>query len=173
MRFVDCSFERHAPQVLAILNEIILNSTAIYDYAPRSEASMGPWFAAKTAANHPVIGAEDESGQLLGYATYGPFRAWPAYKYTVELSLHLRVDARGRGLGPQLLSKLIETACARDVHVMMAGIDGTNASSIAVHERLGFVHAGTVRECGFKFGRYLDLALYQLILPSPSNPVDG
>jgi phosphinothricin acetyltransferase len=150
-----------------------VNSTAVYDYVPRAPASMEPWFGAKVSANYPVIGAEDEKGELLGYATYGAFRAWPAYKYTVELSLHIRADQRGKGLGPVLLKKLIESARERNVHVMMAGIDASNATSIAVHEKEGFRHSGTIKECGFKFGRWLDLAFYQLILPTPSQPVDG
>jgi phosphinothricin acetyltransferase len=87
--------------------------------------------------------------------------------------VHLRPDARGRGLGHALLGRLIEVATARDVHVMMAGIDATNAASIALHEKHGFQHAGTIRECGFKFGRWLDLAFYELILPSPRQPRDG
>jgi phosphinothricin acetyltransferase len=134
---------------------------------------MEAWFRAKAERNDPCIGVEDGDGRLLGYATYGVFRGWPAYKYTVELSIHLAPEARGQGLGPKLLARLIDTARDRGVHVMVAGIDASNATSIAVHERLGFRLAGTVRQCGFKFGRWLDLALYQLILPSPAHPVDG
>jgi len=173
VKFVDCTLEKHGAEVLAILNEIIQNSTAVYDYAPRPASSMVPWFQTKVTFNFPVVGAEGDDGSLLGYATYGAFRAWPAYKYTVELSLHIRTDMRGKGLGPTLLGKLIDVAKERDVHVMMAGIDATNATSIAVHEKRGFRHSGTIRECGFKFGRWLDLAFYQLVLPTPSRPVDG
>jgi L-amino acid N-acyltransferase YncA len=173
MKLVDCTLERHGPQVLAILNEVIENTTAVYDYVPRPLSSMEGWFGTKVAAGFPVIGAEDADGSLLGYATYGTFRAWPAYKYTVEHSIHVRPDARGQGLGHALLARLIDVACERDVHVMVAGIDSNNAASIALHLRHGFVHAGTVRECGFKFGRWLDLALYQRTLATPRRPVDG
>ena len=173
IRFVDCSFERHGASILAILNEIILNTTAVYDYQPRALASIEAGFRIKAERNDPCIGVEDGDGRLLGYASYGAFRGWPAYKYTVELSIHLAPEARGQGLGPSLLARLIDTARDRGVHVMMAAIDASNATSIAMHEKLGFRLAGTVRECGFKFGRWLDLALYQLILPSPENPVDG
>jgi phosphinothricin acetyltransferase len=172
-RFVDCRYETHAAAILAILNEVIATSTAIYDYEPRPHASMEPWFRAKAAGNFPVIGLEDAGGELLGLATYGAFRAWPAYKYTVENSVYVRGDARGRGIGKRLLARLVEVASGRDVHVLVAGIDAANAASVALHEQLGFRHAGTVRECGFKFGRWLDLALYQRTLATPARPVDG
>ena len=120
-----------------------------------------------------MIGAESDSGELLGYATYGTFRAWPAYKYTVEHSVHLRADARGKGLGGVLPTKLVEAAEARGVHVMVGGIDASNAASIALHVKHGFVHAGTIRAAGFKFGRWLDLAFYQRVLAGPTSPVDG
>ena len=173
MKLVDCTLEQHGAAILEILNEIIVNSTAVYDYVPRPLSSMTAWFETKAAANYPVMGAEASDGTLLGYATYGSFRAWPGYKYTVEHSVHLHHDARGRGVGSALLAKLIETAEERDVHVMIAGIDATNAASVALHRKHGFEQAGTVRECGFKFGKWLDLALYQRVLGTPVRPEDG
>lgn len=173
MHFVDCSHELHADAILAILNDAITTSTALYDYQPRPPESMVGWFAAKRAGQFPVIGAVDNDGRLLGFATYGTFRAWPAYKYSVEHSVYVHRDHRGRGLGLALLQRLIAAATAQQYHLLIGGIDATNQSSIALHERLGFVHAGTIREAGFKFGRWLDLAFYQLTLPTPTAPVDG
>lgn len=173
MQIVPCTEERHAGAILAILNEAIVNSTALYDYKPRSAESMLSWFAAKRNGGFPVIGAEDEAGELLGFASYGTFRAWPAYKYSVEHSVYIRGDQRGRGLGQALMERLIAHAQQRDVHVMIAGIDATNAASVALHQRLGFEHAGTIRQAGFKFGRWLDLAFYQRIFATPAHPVDG
>jgi L-amino acid N-acyltransferase len=170
-RLVQCTEEQHALQILEILNEAIVNGTAVYDYKPRPASSMGPWFRTKVASNFPVLGAEGENGQLLGFATYGAFRAWPAYKYTVEHSVYVRHDMRGRGIGTLLLSNLIEAAKERDVHVLVAGIDASNRASIALHEKHGFRHAGTVRECGFKFDRWLDLSFYELTLATPAHPV--
>lgn len=170
-KLVDCTLERHGMHVLDILNEAIVNSTAIYDYKPRAASTMEGWFRTKVTSNFPIIGLESVDGELLGFATYGAFRAWPAYKYTVEHSIYVRHDMRGRGLGDALLVRLIELARERDVHVLMAGIDTTNQASIALHEKNGFQPAGVVRECGFKFGRWLDLAFYQLILPTPNDPV--
>ncbi len=173
MQLVDCTFVDHAPAILEILNEVIATSTALYDYAPRSMANMRNWFDAKTAGGYPVIGLVDESGLLAGFASFGTFRAWPAYKYTVEHSIYLHHAQRGQGLGGALLRAVIDRARAQNYHTLIGGIDCTNAGSIALHERLGFVHAGTIQQAGFKFGRWLDLAFYQLILDTPSQPQDG
>ncbi|HEX8957938.1 MAG TPA: GNAT family N-acetyltransferase [Burkholderiaceae bacterium] len=170
---VQCSFERHAGAILDIFNDAILNSTALYDYKPRTMENMVAWFDAKRAGGFPVIGFEDGNGMLLGFGSYGTFRAWPAYKYTVEHSVYVHKDCRGRGLGRALMQELIAAARRNDVHAMMGGIDAANAGSIALHRQLGFKHVGTLPETGFKFGRWLDLALYQLLLDTPAHPVDG
>ncbi|WP_326535200.1 GNAT family N-acetyltransferase [Pseudorhodoferax sp.] len=170
---VPCSHARHAGAILDIFNEAIATSTALYDYRPRTAESMVGWFEAKRAGGFPVIGLEDAAGQLLGFASFGSFRAWPAYKYTVEHSVYLHRDHRGRGLGRILMQQLIAAARERGVHAMVGGIDAANAGSIALHERLGFTHRGTLPQVGFKFGRWLDLAFYQLLLDTPAQPVDG
>ena len=173
MEIIRCTAARHAAAILDILNEAIANSTSVYDYEPRTIGMMQNWFADRQAGNFPVIGIEDSAGTLLGYASYGVFRARPAYKYSVEHSLYVHVDHRGKGLGRILLQQIIDTATSQNYHLLVGGIDTSNTTSIALHERFGFSHAGTVRQAGFKFGRWLDLALYQLILPTPANPVDG
>lgn len=173
MQAVRCSRERHGDAMLEIFNDAILNSTALYDYRPRTLASMDDWFAAKRRGGYPVLGYEDGQGRLLAFGSYGAFRAFPAYKYTVEHSIYVHREHRGRGLGIALMRELIAAARAQDVHVMVGGIDMGNAASIAMHEKLGFVHAGTIRQAGFKFGRWLDLGFYQLVLETPEHPVDG
>jgi phosphinothricin acetyltransferase len=173
MKLVACTHAAHAGAILDILNDAILHSTALYEYVPRPPESMAGWFAEKEAGRYPVIGAVEPSGRLLGFATYGVFRARPAYKYSVEHSVYVRADHHRRGVGAALLSRLIELAIGQQYHLMVGGIDAENVASIALHEKLGFTHAGTIREAGFKFGRWLDLAFYQLLLPSPSHPVDG
>jgi phosphinothricin acetyltransferase len=173
LQFVPCTYEPHAREVLDILNEAIVNSTAVYDYKPRATESMVAWFHAKQAGRYPVIGAIAEDGRLLGFASYGSFRAWPAYKYSVEHSVYVHKDHRGKGIGLALMRELIEAAQKQQYHVMIGGIDLANRGSIALHEKLGFFHAGTVQHAGFKFGRWLDLAFYQLILKVPEAPVDG
>lgn len=173
MTFVECTHERHAAAILEIFNDAILNSTALYDYRARTPENMVSWFAAKSAGGFPVIGVEDGQGVLMGFASYGTFRAWPAYKYSVEHSVYVHRDHRGKGLGLALMQRLIARATERDVHVMIGGIDVSNAASVAMHGKLGFVHAGTITQAGFKFGRWLDLAFYQLTLATPLQPVDG
>jgi L-amino acid N-acyltransferase len=169
---VDCTPERHAGAMLAIFNEAIEHSTALWDYRPRPPEAMVAWFDAKRAAGHPVIGFESAAGELLAFGSWGPFRAWPAYKYSVEHSVYVHRDHRGRGLGRLLLQTLLGEAQRRGVHVMVGGIEAGNRASIALHAALGFVHAGTVREVGFKFGRWLDLVLMQRVLHTPEEPRD-
>ena len=173
MHLIDCTHAEHASAILEILNEAILHSTALYDYRARPPESMDAWFAAKRAAGYPVIGAVDAAGTLLGFASYGRFREREAYKYSLEHSLYVHRDHRGKGVGMALMQALIEAARARGVHVLVGGIDVANAGSIALHERFGFVHAGTIRESAFKFGRWLDLGFWQLVLDTPVDPVDG
>jgi L-amino acid N-acyltransferase len=173
MRLVECTLAENGPAILAILNEAIVSSTALYDYRPRELASMSPWFEAKARASFPIWGALDDDGELLGFATYGTFRAWPAYKYSVEHSVYVQQAARGRGVGKQLMLRLVESAKEQQLHTMIGGIDADNAQSIAFHEQLGFTHCGTIKQAGFKFGRWLDLAFYQLIFATPTQPFDG
>ena len=170
---VPCSLDRHASAILEIFNDAILHSTALYDYKPRTPQSMVGWFDAKRAGGFPVLGLEDGKGALTAFASYGTFRGWPAYKYTVEHSVYVHKDHRGRGFGRAVMQALIAEARQNDVHAMMGAIDATTAASIALHARLGFRHVGTLPQVGFKFGRWLDLAFYQLLLDTPAHPVDG
>jgi L-amino acid N-acyltransferase YncA len=172
VRLIECDRTRSA-EILAILNEAIENSTALYDYRPRTMAMMDTWFDLKTKGNYPVIGAIDEHGRLLGFATYGMFRERPAYKYTVEHSVYVERTCRRRGVGRKLLEAIINRARTQDYHVLIGGIDADNAISIDLHRKFGFTFCGEIREAGFKFGRWLHLVFYQLILDTPASPVDG
>ena len=169
---IDCN-RHHLPAIRGIFNHAILHTTALYEYVPRSEAVMESWFADRQALGAPILGIEWEPGVLAGFATWGPFRPRPAYKYSVEHSVYVDERFRGRGIGRRLLEALVAAARARDLHQLIAGIDATNTASIALHRSLGFRGCGTVREAGFKFGRWLDLEFWQLLLPTPARPVDG
>jgi L-amino acid N-acyltransferase YncA len=173
LNIISCDAQRHSAAILDIFNEAIANSTALYDYRPRPAESMVGWFEAKARGRYPVVGVENDQGELMGFASYGPFRAWPAYKYTIEHSVYVDHRFRGQGVGRALLGAVILAAEKQDYHVMVGGIDAANATSIKLHESLGFKACGIVRHAGFKFGRWLDLAFYQLILRTPATPVDG
>jgi len=173
MRLVQCSLSEHGGSILEILNDAIVSSTALYDYRPREPNSMIDWFEAKRVGGFPVLGAVDDEDTLLGFASYGSFRGWPAYKYSVEHSIYVARGQRGRGVGTALMRRLIQSAIEQERHTLIGGIDASNADSVAFHEKLGFVHAGTIKQAGFKFERWLDLAFYQLILPTPAEPRDG
>ncbi len=172
-RLIDCTEARHAESILGILNNAIEHSTALYEYRPRPLTAMSDWFAVKTANHFPVIGVEAAHGELMGFASYGTFRNFAAFKYTVEHSVYVHPLHQGCGVGRMLLEALIARARQGNVHTLVGGIDAGNRASIQLHESLGFVHAGTIRAAGFKFGRWLDLAFYQLTLDTPENPVDG
>jgi L-amino acid N-acyltransferase len=173
MNIVACDYERHAAAILEILNDAIVDSTALFDYKPRAPETMVEWFRAKKAHRFPVLGAVADDGALLGFATYGTFRAWPAYKYTIEHSVYVHRNHRRRGVARELMKRLIAAAEEQNYHVMVGGIDAANSASITLHEQLGFVHAGVIHHAGFKFGRWLDLVFYELRLRTPALPVDG
>src|SRR5436190_22556431 len=173
MKIVQCERDRHEEAILAIFNDAIVNSTALYDYKPRTKDMMARWFETKAKDKFPVIGLENDAGELMAFGTYGTFRAFPAYKYTVEHSVYVDGRFRGRGLGKRVLQEVIAAAQGQGYHVLVGVIDASNSVSIRLHERLGFTHSGTIRQIGYKFGSWLDVAFYQLILSTPSNPVDG
>lgn len=160
------------PEILDIFNDAILNSTALYDYKIRTMETMNAWYADKQSHNSPIVGVFDDDNTLLGFATYGMFRVRPAYKYTVEHSVYVRPDKRGRGLGKVLLREIIKKAEEQDYHVMVGVIDAANTVSIKLHENEGFVLSGVMKETGYKFGKWLDAAFYQLILKTPANPIE-
>ncbi|MFZ1418166.1 MAG: N-acetyltransferase family protein [Burkholderiaceae bacterium] len=168
-----CIESEHSATILAIFNEAIANLTALYEYEPRTPEFMAQWFAEKRERDFPILGAFDDAGVLLGFATYGVFRSKPAYKYTIEHSIYIHHEHRGKGVGRVLLEPLIEQAKAQDYHCMVGAIDGANSASIHLHEQFGFTYAGTIHQAGFKFGEWLDLVFYQLLLSTPEHPVDG
>lgn len=162
MRIALCD-RAHAEPILGILNDAILHTTAVWDYEPRPLGAMLEWFAGKERMGLPVIGLF-ASGELIGFGTYGPFRAWEGYRFSAEHSLYVAAEHRGKGGGKQLLAALIEHAQKQGLHTLIAGIAAENTVSLRLHERLGFAHCGTIREAGFKFGRWLDLTFLQRVL---------
>ncbi len=152
--------ESDLPGLLAIYNEVIATSTAVYSEVPVTLQERQQWREQRIASGYPVLIARDSSG-VLGFATFGDFRSWPGYRYTVEHTVHVRADCRGRGVGSTLLQALFPRAAVLGKHVMIAGVDAANTASIRFHERHGFERAGHLREVGRKFDRWLDLVFLQ------------
>jgi phosphinothricin acetyltransferase len=173
IRIRNCDADLHHQAIQTILNHVIATSTALYDYKPRDAAQVRAWITEKSNRGLPLRGAFDTDDQLLGFATYGPFRPQPAYKYTVELSIYVADAAQGQGVASLLMQDLIDMAQTNGYHVMIGCIDATNAASIALHQKFGFTHSGTIKQAGFKFGQWLDAAFYQKTLPTPERPIDG
>jgi len=151
------------PDILTIYNEVIRNTTAVYSEEEVTLENRVAWFDAKAAAGYPVLVAGNDTG-VLGFGTFGEFRPWPGYRYSVEHTVHVRADSRGRGIGRTLVLALLERAANMRKHVMIAGIDADNVPSIGLHERLGFRVVGHFHEVGFKFGRWLDLKFLQRLI---------
>lgn len=151
------------PAILEIYNDVIVNTTAVYDYVPHTLEMRADWYAAKQKDNYPVFVAV-EGSRLVGFSSFGPFRAWAAYKHTVENSIYVSAADRGKGIGKLLLSPLIDAAKAQGLHAMVAGIDSTNEASLRLHLSFGFEEVGHFREVGYKFERWLDLVFLELIL---------
>ncbi len=172
MEIIRCD-NSFSEQILAIFNDAIQSSTALYDYKPRTVEMMAGWFETKKKGNYPVIGVVGPGRELLGFGSYGAFRAWPGYKYTVEHSIYVERNHRGKGIGKMLIEHVIGSARSQNYHVLVGAIDSQNVISLKLHESFGFRHAGTLREVGFKFGHWLDLELYQLNLDTPAEPADG
>ncbi|MFK3942813.1 GNAT family N-acetyltransferase [Pseudomonas monteilii] len=151
------------PDLLAIYNDAVLNTTAIWNETPVDLANRQTWFELRAAQGYPILVAVDDSG-VLGYASFGDWRPFEGFRYTVEHSVYVRGDQRGKGLGPVLMEALIERARAGGKHVMVAAIESGNAASIRLHERLGFVVTGQMAQVGVKFGRWLDLTFMQRVV---------
>lgn len=164
LNIIECNFEQHALQILNIFNHAILHSTALYEYDERTLDDINKWFKSKRLNGFPVIGVESEHGVLMGFASYGAFRNFPANLYTVEHSVYVDQMYQGKGLAILLIKGLIQKAKRQGIHTMIGGIDTSNVASITLHQKLGFVYAGTLFEVGFKFGRWLDLSFYQMII---------
>ncbi|MFZ2965143.1 MAG: N-acetyltransferase family protein [Rhodoglobus sp.] len=155
--------DRDLDAILAIHNEAIRNSPAIWYDEPVERSDREAWLAEHEAMGHPVIVAEVD-GVVAGYASYGPWRPRSGYRYTVENSVYLDTEHRGQGLGRALLVDLIARARAAGLHMMVANIEASNVASIRLHESLGFERSGFIREVGRKYDRWLDLAILQLRL---------
>ena len=155
--------ENDLQQTLDIYNEIIANSTAIFQYEPQTIEMRKAWFAEKQEKGFPVFVAEEDN-MIVGFSTFGQFRNWQAYKHSVENSVYVKADQRGKGIGKLLLKPLIDVAKEMKLHTIIAGIVADNKASIALHQQFGFVEVAHFKEVGFKFDKWLDLKFLQLMV---------
>lgn len=158
-----------AAAIAAIYNHAVRTTTAIWNETEVDAGNRRDWLSARQAAGFPVLVAET-AGEVGGYGSFGDWRAFDGYRHTVEHSLYVAPDRRGRGIGRALLSALIASARTSGKHVMVAGIAADNAASLALHARLGFTETGRMPQVGTKFGRWLDLVFLQLRLDDRPVP---
>jgi phosphinothricin acetyltransferase len=153
-------------QITAIYNEILTNSTAIYNDRPATREDRIAWWRGRQKQGYPMLVATGGS-RIAGFATFGDFRSWPGYRFTVEGTVHIDSGSRGQGIGTELLKTLIVRAKALGKHTMIAGVDSENAASLRFLERLGFQRVGRLQEVGFKFNRFLNLVFLQYWITPP------
>lgn len=152
---IDDARDSDLPDILAITNGVIRSTNAIWRDEPVSFEDRRDWWHARRDAGFPVLVARVPG--VVGFASYGPFRGEPGYRFTVEHSVHVAAPARGRGVGRGLLEALIARAREDGLHRMVAGIDAEAQVSLALHARLGFVEAGRLSEVGRKGDGWRDL----------------
>ena len=152
------------PFITEIYAEAVAVGTATFEVVPPDEAEMRARFTRLTAGGFPYVAAE-RAGTVLGFGYAGLYRERPAYRHTVEDSIYLAVDARGQGIGGALLRRLIDDAAALGFRQMVAVIgDSANNASIRLHKAAGFELTGTLKDVGFKHGRWLDTVIMQRAL---------
>lgn len=158
------------PAITAIYNHAVAQTTAIWNDTPVDVANRLAWLAERRRQTYPVLVAVDDQDGVLGYASFGDWRAFDGYRHTVEHSVYVGHDHRGQGIGRALMQALIARAGALGKHVMVAGIEAGNLGSIRLHEGLGFQQVGQMRQVGAKFGQWLDLTFLQRILDDRATP---
>lgn len=153
------------PAITDLFNALIPTTTIGWRDRTASLDEMLEWFSRQKDADHPVLVADNDT--VVGYTCWGEFRGgprFPGYRHTVEHTIHVDGDHHGQGIGRSLLTALIDLARQREIHVVVAGIDADNSTSIAFHHALGFTEVARMPEVGRKFDRWLDLVLMQMIL---------
>lgn len=158
--------ESDIPAITEIYNDVIRTSTAIFNDVPVSVEDRIAWWKARIERGYPVLVAKSED-TVAGFATFGDFRPWPGYRFTIEGTIHIASTSRRHGVGATLLEALIERARAAGKHVMVAGVDSANIASLQFLQRSGFERVGHLKEVGHKFGHFLDLIFMQYMLEAP------
>jgi phosphinothricin acetyltransferase len=160
---VEADFE----EIISIYNEVVLSSTATFNDRPATKQERMLWWKSRQEQGYPVLVAI--VGQcVVGFASFGDFRPWPGYRFTVEGTVYIGSRCRREGIGTELLNALVAQARYLGKHVMMAGVDAENVPSLRFLEKFGFERVGHLHEVGYKFDRFLDLIFLQYWL-TPSS----
>lgn len=152
------------PEILAIYNDAVLNTTASYDYEPSTLEQRTLWFEQHQQQGFPVLVAVNPAGKVVGWGSLSKFREKIGYQYTAEHSVYVAADQRRQGIGRSMLLALIEAARTLGKHTLVGGVDASNEASIRLHLSLGFEQVAHFRQVGYKFDRWLDLVFMQLTL---------
>jgi phosphinothricin acetyltransferase len=158
-----------AEAIAAIYNHAVTATTAIWNETIVDAENRRAWLVGRIADGFPVLVAQ-QGEVVIGYASYGPWRAFEGFRETVEHSVYVAPDAQGAGIGRELMRALIRQAKDDGLHVMIAGIEAGNKGSIRLHQSLGFTQTGLMPQVGQKFGRWLDLVFMQLVLDDRPTP---
>ncbi len=154
--------ENDLEAIIRIYNYAIINTTATFDTRPKTVKSQEKWFY-KHSGKYPIIVAENEGG-VIGWASLSRWSDRCAYDNTAEISVYVDKDNQSIGIGNRLIAEIIKIARKNKLHVIIARIAGENEISVHLHKKYGFTYAGSLKEVGFKFNRYIDVHLMQLIL---------
>ena len=152
--------EADLQRITKIYNEVLATSTAIFSDRPVTVEERVDWWKSRLKQGYPVLVATND-GTVVGFATFGDFRSWPGYRFTVEGTIHIDSLVRRQGVGVALLRVLVERAKTAGKHMMIAGVDSVNLASLRFLEGFGFERVGHLREVGYKFDRFLDLIFLQ------------
>ena len=150
------------PAITGIYNDAILNTVATFDLETKNIDEMHLWLERHAGAYPAVVCVAD--GKVVGYASLNEYSPKKAYEATAEVSVYIDSSSRGKGYGRTLLGAIIEAGTRKGIHAMIARITEGNDISVHLFEQYGFAHVGTLREVGTKFGRLIDVDLYQRTL---------
>ncbi len=161
------AFERvesaHIKDLKEIYNYYVLNSTATFHYEPRTDAEM----AELLLQEDPVYLSESWvirlDGEIAGYVYFAPYKKREAYKYSSEVTLYLKDGFGGKGIGTQALMMMEERAKSTGIRTLLSVVCGENKASIRLFEKCGYSKCAHLKDVGQKFGRMLDIVMFQKI----------
>jgi L-amino acid N-acyltransferase YncA len=166
---IRASQDADVEAISAIYAHHVLHGTGTFETEPPTAADMAARRADVLARKLPYLVAEQD-GRVVGFAYCNWFKPRPAYRYSAEDSIYIADEARGQGLGAQLLAALEQAAEAAGVRKLIAVIgDSANAGSVGVHRKQGFSHVGVIKDCGWKFGEWRDIVLMEKVIGAGSS----